>query len=442
MKITIAVHHFPPRYVSGAEKETFRVAKGLQRRGHTVQIVCIEDIVAGPAGRLDFQDTEYEGLSVRRLSFCLASAPDPWLWSYNNRWIGEHFRDFLSEEKPDILFLVSGYLMTGSVIEAAKHLGIPTALYLTDFWFLCPRITMLRSNAQLSTLPIESTTCARCLGEEKRRFQWLGKLFPQGMDWYWQQQMKSITRIEQRTNYLRAAMAAVDRVITPSKFLKSMYEQAGFLKDENVFIRQGLDQAPDRADWKRADPNPILQIGYIGQIAAHKGVHVLIDAVHSMKTSKIALTLYGDETAFPSYSRQLRTKMEGDWRIRLAGVFQGAERLKEIMAGFDVTVVPSIWYENSPNAILESLSYGVPVITSDLGGMAELVQHEQNGLLFRMGDAADLALQMQKLVDHPELVSILRENIQPVKLIEAQIEELERLFLQMCAQNSLTAGAV
>ena len=440
MKIIIAVHHFPPRYVSGAEKETLRVAKGLQRRGHAVQVVCIEDILSGPEGSLAYEDTEYEGLPVRRLSFRLASAPDLWRWSYDNPWIGEHIRGFLSEQKPDLFFLVSGYLMTASVIHAARDLGIPTALYLTDFWFLCPRITMLRSDGRLSTLPIESTTCARCLGEEKRRFRWLGQVLPQGMDWYWREQQEPAARIERRTEFLQDAISKVDRIITPSHFLGEMYEKAGFSQAPSVYIRQGLDRAADRSAWSHSSLEKILRVGYIGQIASHKGVQVLVDAVRSLKTENINLTIYGDETSFPDYTRLLRRKIDADPRIQLAGVFQGPERLKEIMAGFDVTVVPSVWYENSPNAILEALSYGVPVITSDLGGMSELVQHGHNGLLFRAGDSSDLALQLQKLVEQPGLISELRGNIQPVKTLGEQIDEIESLFVQICAQSPARAG--
>lgn len=442
MKITIAIHHFPPKYVSGAEKETLRVAKSLQKRGHTVQILCIEDIINGPTEGLAHEDTLYEGLPVRRLSFCLASAPDPWVWSYDNRWIGEHVRTYLTENRPDILLLVSGYLMTASVILAAKSLGICTTLYLTDFWFLCPRITMLRANGGLSTLPIEAATCAQCLGEEKRRFRWLGRAVPAGMAWYWKQRKGTIAQLEQRTAFLKTAIAAVDMVITPSNFLRNMYLQAGFLPENNVFIRQGLDRVPDRASWKNTVPGSQLRVGYIGQIAAHKGVHVLIDAVRSIKNTQVSLTIYGDGTAFPNYTKDLQNKIGGDARIQLAGVFQGADRLKEIMNGFDVIVVPSIWYENSPNAILEALSYGVPVITSDLGGMAELVQHEENGLLFRHADAPDLARQLQKLLDNPARIAQMRECIQPVKRIEAQIDEIEQLFVKLFREGCAGQGTV
>ena len=66
-------------------------------------------------------------------------------------------------------------------------------------------------------------------------------------------------------------------------------------------------------------------------------------------------------------------------------------------------VVPSLWYENTPFAALEALQFGLPVIASDLGGIAEVVRHEQNGLTFPPGDVIALAAILQRLRDSDEL---------------------------------------
>jgi hypothetical protein len=67
----------------------------------------------------------------------------------------------------------------------------------------------------------------------------------------------------------------------------------------------------------------------------------------------------------------------------------------------DAIVVPSVWVENSPLVIHEAQQARVPVITADVGGMAEYVHHEVNGLLFEHRSMAALAEQMQRLVDEP-----------------------------------------
>ena len=164
MKIVIAVHHFPPRYTGGAELRAYRTAAWLRDRGHDVYVVCVEAIDIGDRHGLNFKDDIYSGLPIRRLSFNLAAAPNPFRWTYDNLWVGEHLCGYLAELAPDLLHLFSGYLMSGSTLRAAIDMEIPTVVTLTDFWFLCPRITLLRSNGQLCAPPFDAFTCTLFLG--------------------------------------------------------------------------------------------------------------------------------------------------------------------------------------------------------------------------------------------------------------------------------------
>ena len=66
--------------------------------------------------------------------------------------------------------------------------------------------------------------------------------------------------------------------------------------------------------------------------------------------------------------------------------------MPEHLSRVDVLVLPSVWLENSPLVIKEAFAAGVPVVTSDLGGMAELVRRDVDGLLFEPGNADALAV--------------------------------------------------
>ena len=91
-------------------------------------------------------------------------------------------------------------------------------------------------------------------------------------------------------------------------------------------------------------------------------------------------------------------------------------------------VVPSIWWENSPLVIQEAFHYGRPVICSDIGGMAEKVEHGVNGLHFRAGDAADLARTLEEAVATPGLWEQLRAGIRPVYGMDQHVAALEALY--------------
>ena len=70
----------------------------------------------------------------------------------------------------------------------------------------------------------------------------------------------------------------------------------------------------------------------------------------------------------------------------------------------------------------------IPVITSNIGGMAELVQDGVNGLLFQVGDSKDLAKKMQMLIDDTGLIERLRKNIRPVIPIEKHVLEIREIY--------------
>lgn len=434
MKVWIAVHHFPPHYTGGAEWRAFRTAKALQQRGHKVQVICVERIDLGAEQELRWYDEEYQGIPVRRLEFNLSSAEDPFRWSYDNPWIGMAMRHWLAQERPDLFHLISGYLITVSPLRVALDAAIPTIVTLTDFWFLCPRINLLRSDGKISSLPVRVENCARCLGEEKRRFRWLGKLFPHTMALYWRGQYRRTAQLQQRLTFLLMTLNEVDQIISPSQFLRSVYVQSGVRPEKIIFLRQGISLNNLPKDLKPIESQRI-RLGYIGQIALHKGVHLLVEALRKNLDLDVELKIYGDTTHYPAYARQISRMAKRDPRISIKGVYRGTQELSRVMAELDAIVVPSVWYENSPNVILEAFAHKVPVVASNLGGMAELVQHGKNGFLFRTGDVNSLAEQIRRLVQEPDILLRLRGGIEPVKDVEQEMDELLEIYAEVISNR-------
>ena len=135
-------------------------------------------------------------------------------------------------------------------------------------------------------------------------------------------------------------------------------------------------------------PRRILRLSYIGQITEIKGVHVLLEAIQLLPEAPLSCSIYGDlNNKFPKYVEKLRQIAGEDERIQFKGTFV-QEQISGVFQNIDAIVVPSCWYENSPNVILEAFAHRTPVIASDLGALPELVVHEKNGLLFEMGDAS------------------------------------------------------
>jgi len=433
MRILIAVHHFPPSFGSGAVWRAHRTAHGLQQAGHQVQVVCAESITHGDGQTLERVTADQDGIVVHRLYFNLPQSPDAVRRSFCNPLVGQQVSDLIAAFRPDVLHLISGYLMSGSTIEAAQAAGVPTVVTLTDFWFLCPRITLVRSDGSLCPTPAQPRACTLCLRKEKRRYLLADRWSGGGVGWalslVWKKYGDALlAAMHERRHYLLSLLNTIDVVISPSQFLKELFQAEKVAPRRFLYMRQGLDVS----HWLEAAPcqdDTHLRIGYIGQIAAHKGVNVLVRAFQRLQPGrrKPRLILYGDVEQFPRFARRIRQELAGQDQVTWGGTFEHT-KIRQIHAGLDVLVVPSVWYENSPNVILEAFACGTPVVVSRLGGMAELVDDGVNGFHFEPGNAAALARVLQRFVDEPNLGKALRQGMPPVKMVQQEIQELERVY--------------
>jgi len=205
-----------------------------------------------------------------------------------------------------------------------------------------------------------------------------------------------------RKEQLMALLAQADRVIAPSKFIARIYQQHGLPAENIVHLPYGLDpgrfaQMPPR---KEVRGKPHLDLGYTGSISRHKGVHVLIEAMKYVEAPNVRVHLHGRRDSQPGFSEALIDSID-DPRITFHGAFAPAE-LGSVLSGLDALVVPSLWYENTPFSVLEALHAGVPVIASDLGGIAEIVREGESGLLFAAGKAKKLAELITRIAADPE----------------------------------------
>jgi len=130
------------------------------------------------------------------------------------------------------------------------------------------------------------------------------------------------------------------------------------------------------------------------------------------------------------YQKNLVKMAEGDTRIEFKGSYNFNE-IEAILQTIDVVVVPSIWYENAPLTITTSLAYGIPVITSDVGGMSEMIRDGENGLTFKVGDPDDLSAKIDLIANRLELIATFRRNIQYPIRVEEEAFNTELIYKQI-----------
>jgi glycosyltransferase involved in cell wall biosynthesis len=126
-----------------------------------------------------------------------------------------------------------------------------------------------------------------------------------------------------------------------------------------------------------------------------KGLHDLIAAYHKIDNPDLKLVIAGDADHENGYSRNLKKSTEGNSGIVLTGFLSG-KPLQEIYSNAALFVLPS-YYEGLPIALLEALSYGLPVLVSDIPQNREIPLPDFR--YFRVGDIDDLYRKMQELIN-------------------------------------------
>jgi glycosyltransferase involved in cell wall biosynthesis len=448
MRVLLAPHFFPPGHPGGTEAYTFNLARMLQRAGHEPFVICAEDWGSGDRWQPRHQDGVHEGIPVRRLFFNWEHAPDPWVNSYDNPATERHVERYLRELRPDVLHVTSCYSLGAGIFRAARRVGVPTFLTLTDFWFLCPRHTLRRSDGSLCAGPESAVGCQKCVAAEAPIYRALTSVLPPDLAARGLVELSRWPAIARRRGlrgwvgdtgarlaFLRRAFDSVELAFAPSRFLMETFVRHGFPADRIKLSPYGLETAW-LDDVRPRDPSAPLVVGYAGQIEPIKGVDLLVRAFRSLPADRpIELRIHGDLSKNRQFGATLRQLVGDHPAIRLAGPFERAQ-LAEVMSGLDVLVVPSTWYENSPVVISEALAAGRPVIATDLGGIRDLVEHEVNGLLFELGDVAGLARQIGQFAADPALRERLRRGIRPVRTIDQEVVDLVAAYRAAAARTA------
>jgi len=117
------------------------------------------------------------------------------------------------------------------------------------------------------------------------------------------------------------------------------------------------------------------------------------------------LSVVGTGKLLPLLKKMAETR---DW-LTVYGKLDG-EDISKIWKKTNLTIVPSLIYENSPTVIYESLSRGIPVIASRIGGIPELVEDNKNGLLFEAGDGKDLKNKLIQILQNPQILDNLKQK--------------------------------
>ena len=172
MKILLIANGYPPHRYAGTEVYTAGIAEGMRELGYQVQVVCVGAWEIGNQYWNGFSDEEYNGVAIRRLNLNWKKAPDPFRYLYNNPFVEKYLRDYIQIVKPDLVHVTSCETLSASVLKTAKDARLPLVLSITDFWFLCPRINLLKCNNEICDGLTDAWECLRCQLSDTKIYRW------------------------------------------------------------------------------------------------------------------------------------------------------------------------------------------------------------------------------------------------------------------------------
>jgi glycosyltransferase involved in cell wall biosynthesis len=277
------------------------------------------------------------------------------------------FTRILNDFRPDVVHLHNIHSYLSPVVAQVAHAKrIRVVWTLHDYKLICPAYNCLRNGkpCELCYTDKLNVWTHRCMKNSRAAslLAWMEAV-------YWNR--KKLERI-------------TDRFISPSFFLKEKMVSAGFRSEQievlhNFMYKENAPVVP-KEDY----------YCYVGRLSEEKGVETLLEAAQQVP---FPLKIIGSgplSDRYKTHYPQVPVEFLGQLSF---------EQLLPVVQRARFLVLPSIWYENNPYSVIESLCVGTPVLGAKIGGIPELIEEGVNGLLFESGNPGDLKNNIQKMYE-------------------------------------------
>ncbi len=315
----------------------------------------------------------------------------------------------IRELKPDIVYILQCVnKLSPSVIRAARKMGVPVVMRLSDYNLLCPKFDFLRGTFACEDCVRIGYRCCirnRCV---KNSF------------------FASVVRVfAMKFHKLIRIYDDVDAFVTPSGFLRTKLIENGFsAKRVHHIPTFTVNQTTGSKDTDV--PGTVGDYGlYFGRLTAQKDIITLIKAYERLADHRLVIA--GDDTMDEGPVLKEYVSEHDIHNIEFAGFKQGRE-LEDLIRGSRFTVIPSMSYENMPNSALESFLYYKPLIAADIGSLSELVEDSVNGYLYEPRNVDQLADKILRMDDDETVARMGIEAHKPVCDIYSPDKHYESLM--------------
>jgi len=288
----------------------------------------------------------------------------------------------IADFKPDLVHVHNYFpVFSPSIYYACQEASVPVVQTLHNYRLICPSGILFRNNQ----------VCEDCLG---KTLAWPGVIHGCYHDSRLGTAAVAAMLLVHRT--LRTYDRCVQVLIALTEFARRKLLEGGFSSQKLVVKSSFVDIDPGIGQGNGG------YFLFLGRLSAEKGIRVLLKAWETLG-QRARLKIAGDGPL----AGYVRERQAIDSSIEYLG-FQSRPEVNRLMQGASALVFPSLWYEGIPRTILESFATGTPVISSNLGSMETVVQHQRTGLHFVPNDSEDLVRQINWALSHQSEWSTIR----------------------------------
>ena len=394
MKILMVNKFLYPR--GGSESYMLYLSEYLQKMGHEVQFFGMYDEknTVGNSSGLYTQNMDFHSRGFARFLY-----PFKIVYSFEAK---KKIVQVIDDFKPDIVHMNNiNFQLTPSIIYGVKKKGIPLVQTVHDYQMICPNHLLYNFS--------KNEPCERCVKGSHSGCIENKCIHSSGI--------KSIIGVLEAKLYsLLKTYKKVDLFVCPSNFLeKKLLSAKDYYKGKTVTIHNFINKEKF-SSVNRKEGNYIV---YVGRLSKEKGIENIAGAAKLLPDYNFLVAGNGpDEDALADIPN-----------VSLLGFVSG-DALTELVGNAKVLLLPSVCYENCPLSILEAHALGVPVVTMNSGGMAELVKDGVTGTLVNEPTPRGIAGKIREILENEEYYNTLRENCKNEKDNILSVETYSEILIK------------
>lgn len=334
----------------GTAVSTFLIAKDLKKLGHNVFIASIDDYP-------DFKNFVF--FDIRKIP----------IFFIRDWYLKTFFKKIIKEQKIDLVYASDCRFTAVGAILAAKEMSIKSAVHYRDYWFCCLRGDMLHGAETCDGQGFDF--CFK--HQNSRRFIW---------EYYKKKYF------QKRLNIL----AQTDLSLAVSQSMLDRVKAAGI--SENIYNVYDLFELPENiAPKDNKSDNDSVKILFVGRLVEHRGVKTLLEVARKSLISRpnFKFIIVGDGEMM-NYCLKVKKDRELE-NIEIIGAVP-YDKVEKYYKECDIFFFPALLEEPLGRVVIEAMSYGLPVVASDRGGIKEVINN--NGFLV---DPFDINICFDKIVE-------------------------------------------